>query len=179
MTMRKAKRTYAKTTGELTSILFFTASNSQKQETNWCKRISIPLRYRQKWDHKAIRQKCFHQRVQLSGKFLRNTKTLLSHGSTIQRHLIHVNTRSKVDCSCENSQTGKKLQWWPCDETSRNFWQTWQAGMFIKSNQIHCTSHHGFSGWKLLQKVRRLNTAPLRMSLWKWPTRNVTPTSAF
>ena len=41
-------------------------------------------------------------------EFLRNTKTLLAHGPTMQRHsseLNHVNTRSNVDRMREKSQT--------------------------------------------------------------------------
>ena len=41
-------------------------------------------------------------------EFLRNTKTLLAHGPTIQRHLSelnYVNNRSNVDCILEKSQT--------------------------------------------------------------------------
>ena len=48
-----------------------------------------------------------------SEEILRNTKTLLAQGPTIQRHLSelnHINTRSNVDCIWEKSQTvGKSL----------------------------------------------------------------------
>ena len=44
-------------------------------------------------------------------EFLGNTKTLLAHGPTIQRHsseMKHVNTRSNVECIWEKSQTMEK-----------------------------------------------------------------------
>ena len=87
-------------------------------------------------------------------EFLKNTKNLLAHGLTIQRHLSklnHANTRNIVDCIWETSQTlGKKVQWWPCEETSRNCRQT---RMFITSIQTHFTRYHRISGWKPLWKV--------------------------
>ena len=46
-------------------------------------------------------------------KFSRNTKTLLAHGPTIQRHLSafnHVITRSNVDSTWEKIKPKKKLQ---------------------------------------------------------------------
>ena len=110
MTMRKMKRTYATTTGDLTTIWCFTASNFQKTmheliQKNFCTVLletMVGSQISYKIEMFSTASAAFRR------EFLRNTKTLLAHGPTTQRQLSemnHVHARSTIDCIWEKSQT--------------------------------------------------------------------------